>query len=172
MSAPQPPAPNERSKEPATEISIFVSAATAIVGTLVAFGIGINEAQGKELVGLIITLAAAAPIVAGMWTRQRVYSPATVHQLVHSEGAQFAPLLSRKAKYTAVILGAFVAALGVEIWFAADKDAETPTLTDLITSVSPFEVTAGVVGGLAVWLLIHFWERRDRRKTVGAATQP
>lgn len=173
MSTPQPPAPNERAKEPAAEIGIYVSAAMAIIGVLVTFGIGIDEVQGKAIVGAVAALATLAPIVSALWTRRRVYSPATVAQLVHGPRAarlaQFAPLLSRKAKYTAVILAAFALALGVEVWFAVDADGDTPPLTDLIVSNIPRELSVGAIGGLACWLAIHLWERYDRRKALGSS---
>ncbi len=70
------------SREPARAVGSVVAVATALVGVLVAFGVGINDTQARAVVALVIALGAAAPFIAGMLIRNRVYSPATVAKML------------------------------------------------------------------------------------------
>ena len=55
-------------------------------------------------------------------------------------------------------------AIVTECWFAWDGDPETEPWTELIVGYIPGEVTALALGGLFLWLLVHFgtryWKRR------------
>jgi len=66
-----------------------------------------------------------------------------------------------------LFLGVTAAAVGLELWASFDGDPDTEPWTDLIVAYVPGEVTALVIGGLAVWLAIHFWIRYARRRRKG-----
>jgi len=51
---------------------------TALIGTLVVFGVDMNDAQTAALVGLVASAIALGPMVSGWFTRREVYAPATV----------------------------------------------------------------------------------------------
>ena len=57
-------------------------------------------------------------------------------------------------------------AIVTECWFAWDGDPETEPWTELIVQYIPDEVTMLAIGGLFLWLLVHFgkryWKRRQR----------
>lgn len=64
-------------------------------------------------------------------------------------------------------LGATAAVLGWELFASWDGDADTSPWTDLIVTYIPGEVTAAILGGLIVWLPVHFglrywWKARKR----------
>lgn len=80
MSIPVPPAPDEQSKEPARKIGAVVSVATAAIGAAVVFGA--DKEQADSMLALVAVLAAAAPLVASLWIRRKVFSPATVAELL------------------------------------------------------------------------------------------
>lgn len=87
---PDPP-PDRTSREPAMAVAGYtalVTATTAIVGLLLAFGIGVTEQQGNAIVGAVVALAALAPLVSGWFTRSRVYAPATVATMIDQTVAQ------------------------------------------------------------------------------------
>ena len=77
---PDPP-PDRESKEPAMKVAGYTTLgtfATALLGTLVAFGVDMNPVQQAALLGLVGAALAAAPMVSGWYTRSQVYAPATV----------------------------------------------------------------------------------------------
>lgn len=89
-SVPDPP-PDPTSKEPAMKVAGYTAAATAataIVGLLLAFGIGVTEAQGNAIIGAVFALTALAPVVSGLVTRGRVYAPATVAKMIDATVAK------------------------------------------------------------------------------------
>ncbi len=74
--------------------------------------------------------------------------------------------MSAKLKYTLVMLGAVLAALGVEVWFAFDRNESTPPITDIVVANVPREITVAFIVGLCGWLLVHFNERYKRKEDV------
>lgn len=88
-----PPPPDRTSEEPAMKvggITAATTAVTAIIGALVAFGIGVTPQQSAALVAAVIALAALAPLVSGWFTRNRVYAPATVAGMIDKKDAEIA----------------------------------------------------------------------------------
>ena len=69
-------------------------------------------------------------------------------------------------RYRLPFLGFTALAIVTECWFAWDGDAETEPWTELIVAYIPDEVTMLAIGGLSLWLLVHFgkryWKRRSR----------
>lgn len=63
-------------------ITALATATAAVIGVLLAFGVGVSEAQGNAIVGAVIALAALAPLVSGWFTRRQVYAPATVAKML------------------------------------------------------------------------------------------
>lgn len=57
-------------------------------------------------------------------------------------------------------------AIVTECWFAWDGNPQTEPWTELIVTYIPDEVTMLAIGGLSLWLLVHFgkryWKRRSR----------
>lgn len=60
-------------------------------------------------------------------------------------------------------LGATVGVLGWEIFASWDGNAGTSPWTDLIVTYVPGEFTAAILGGLIVWLPMHFGLRYYRK---------
>lgn len=71
--------PARPATEPVFNRGLVVAAVTALLALLVAFGVPIDDAQQTAILGFI---AAAAPIVAAVWARRSVDSPATVARKV------------------------------------------------------------------------------------------
>lgn len=76
--------------------------------------------------------------------------------------------MSRRAAWRAVFLGLTVFVLGMEVWASADGDPETEPWTDLIIQYIPGEVAAVLIGGLMLWLPVHFGIRYWRRHRTDA----
>lgn len=76
--------------------------------------------------------------------------------------------MSRRAAWRAVFLGLTVFVLGMEVWASADGDPETEPWTDLIIQYIPGEVAAVLIGGLMLWLPVHFGLRYWRRHRTDA----
>lgn len=70
-------------------------------------------------------------------------------------------------RWRIAFLGLTAVVLGMEIWASADGDADTDPWTDLIVRHIPGELTALAIGGLMVWLGVHFGLRywRKHRRT-------
>jgi len=64
---------------------------------------------------------------------------------------------------SAWFLGATAAVLGWELFASWDGDTGTSPWTDLIVTYIPGEVTAAILGGLIVWLPVHFGLRYYRK---------
>ena len=75
--------------------------------------------------------------------------------------------MSRRTAWRAVFLGLTALVLGMEVWASVDGDPETDPWTDLIVQYIPGEVTAVLIGGLALWLPVHFGLRYWRRHKAG-----
>jgi len=60
-------------------------------------------------------------------------------------------------------LGATAAVLGWELFASWDDDMGTSPWTDMIVTYIPGEVTAAILGGLLVWLPVHFGLRYYQR---------
>lgn len=83
MSISLPPAPDETSKEPALKAGLVVGFVGAVIATGVAFGLKLTPEQSTALIGLATF---AAPVVSAIWTRRKVFSPATVAELLRKYG--------------------------------------------------------------------------------------
>ncbi len=84
MSTPLPPAIDEpQPAEPALKIGAIVSVITALVGAAVVFGA--DKEQADNLLAIVAGLAAAVPLITAAWTRLRVWSPASVAELLKRE---------------------------------------------------------------------------------------
>jgi hypothetical protein len=72
---------------------------------------------------------------------------------------------------SAGFLGATAAVLGWELFASWDGDTGTSPWTDLIVAYLPGEVTAAILGGLIVWLPVHFgiryWRKAQGRQDGG-----
>lgn len=55
-------------------------------------------------------------------------------------------------------------ALVMELVASFDGNDQTDPWTDLIVSYIPMEITAVAIGGLALWLVVHFGIRYRRRR--------
>ena len=89
---PDPP-PDKNSKEPAMKVAGYTTIgtfATALVLTLVAFGVDMSPAQQAALLGLVGSALTLAPLVSGWFTRREVYAPATVAGMLKEAHAQTA----------------------------------------------------------------------------------
>lgn len=69
----------------------------------------------------------------------------------------------RRLYWLITFLGITAVAIGMELWASFDGDPNTDPWTDLIVRYIPWEVTAVLVGGLALWLPLHFGWRYWRR---------
>ena len=72
--------------EPAVILGAVTDLVTAIIAVLVAFGVNVSADQRDAVLALVVALAGLAPLVSGLLTRQRVFSPATVEELTAPEG--------------------------------------------------------------------------------------
>lgn len=66
-------------REPATIIASITGAATAIIALVVAFGLDLSTDQQTAILGVV---AVAAPLIAGVVIRSKVFAPATVADIV------------------------------------------------------------------------------------------
>lgn len=66
------------SQEPAALVGTITGLAAAILTALIAFGVDLDQTQHDALLGLV---AVAAPIIAGIVIRGKVYSPETVERM-------------------------------------------------------------------------------------------
>jgi hypothetical protein len=81
ISAVPDPPPDRESREPAMKVAGYTAIgtfATALIGTLVAFGVDMSPVQQAAVLGLVGAALAVAPLVSGWFTRGEVYAPATV----------------------------------------------------------------------------------------------
>lgn len=74
-----PPDPNTSSTEPLVSVGTVTAAGTAVLSLAVALGLPVDDGQKAVILGF---LAFAAPLVVALWGRRRVYSPASVAQLL------------------------------------------------------------------------------------------
>jgi Zn-dependent alcohol dehydrogenase len=68
--------------EPAQLVAYLTSIVTAGIALAVAFGFELTEDQTAAILGAV---AVGAPIVAGLITRSKVYSPATVEGIANQQ---------------------------------------------------------------------------------------
>ena len=90
MSIPVPTPEEAKQTEPALKTAVVASVSTLVVsfiGLLVAFGVGITKEQGAAILAAVVALLAAAPLVSGWFTRQRVWAPATVAKALAEQRA-------------------------------------------------------------------------------------
>lgn len=69
------------STEPAAIIGAITGLVTAVLALIVAFGIDLDTSQQAAILGLV---AALAPIIAGIITRQAVFSPQTTQRIANA----------------------------------------------------------------------------------------
>lgn len=69
--------------EPSVIVGTVTAFVTALIGLLVAFGLDITEDQKNAILGMTAVLA---PIIAAVIIRGKVFSPATVDQMVPPPG--------------------------------------------------------------------------------------
>lgn len=79
--------------------------------------------------------------------------------------------MSRRAIFTTVFLGVTAVALIMECWASWDSNPDTVPWTYLIVDHIPGEITAVALGGLMLWLLVHFalryWHKAQRQRRSG-----
>ncbi len=66
-------------REPAAIVASVTGAATAIIALVVAFGLDLTADQQTAILGVV---AVAAPLIAGVVIRSKVFAPATVADIV------------------------------------------------------------------------------------------
>lgn len=71
--------------------------------------------------------------------------------------------MTRRGWWRTSFLTATALALGMEVWASADGDPTTDPWTDLLVTYVSGEVTAAAIGGLSLWLGVHFWRRYARK---------
>lgn len=59
----------------------------------------------------------------------------------------------------------------MELWASFDGNPATDPWTDLIVAYIPMEITALAVGGLSLWLAVHFGLRYWRRRKANTDRQ-
>jgi len=68
--------------EPLVTVGTVTALAAAVIGTVVAFGVHLNDVQ----TGAVLTLVGViAPLVVAIWGRAKVYSPKTVREMMNPE---------------------------------------------------------------------------------------
>lgn len=71
-----------------------------------------------------------------------------------------------RARWRWLFLSITALAIGLELFAALDGNPDTESWTILIVTYIPFEVTFLILGGLSVWLFVHFgawyWRRRKQ----------
>ena len=80
MATPKPVPTSGMATEPAAIIGTITAIVTALIAFAVAFGIDLSDDQQAALLGLV---AALAPIVAALLTRQKVYSTASTQKIAN-----------------------------------------------------------------------------------------
>lgn len=74
--------------------------------------------------------------------------------------------MSRRGWWRTSFLAVTALALGMEIFASADGDEQTDPWTDMIVTYVPGEVTTAAIGGLTLWLMVHFGKRYlNKRKS-------
>lgn len=66
--------------EPATIVGTITAAATAVIALLVAFGMDLTDEQQQAILGVV---AVAAPVIAAVVIRGKVYAPKTAQEVVN-----------------------------------------------------------------------------------------
>lgn len=70
-------------------------------------------------------------------------------------------------RWRVAFLGVTALAIVLELVASFDGNPNTDPWTDLIVAYVPGEVTAVVLGGLCLWLLVHFGLRYWRKHQAG-----
>lgn len=71
---------NAMATEPATIVGTITAAATAVIALLVAFGMDLTDEQQQAILGVV---AVAAPVIAAVVIRGKVYAPKTAQEVVN-----------------------------------------------------------------------------------------
>jgi anti-sigma-K factor RskA len=69
----------------------------------------------------------------------------------------------RRNWWRTAFLSVTAVAILMELWASFDRNPETDPWTDLIVAYIPMEITALAIGGLALWLVVHFGLRYWRK---------
>jgi hypothetical protein len=74
--------------------------------------------------------------------------------------------MSPATRWRIAFLGLTGLVIGMELFAACDGSADTEPWTTLVVRHIPGEVTAALIGGLSLWLVVHFAVayRRKRRR--------
>ncbi|MFD0558142.1 hypothetical protein FB566_3437 [Stackebrandtia endophytica] len=90
--------------------------------------------------------------------------------------------MTKRAWWSVAFLGLTGVVIGMEVWASVDSDPETVPWTDYIVQYIPVEISALLIGGLSLWLVIHFgrryWRKHNQKSTdeppsdVGTAEAP
>lgn len=72
--------------------------------------------------------------------------------------------MTKRQVWQAAFLGATGLAVGMELWAVLDGSDDTEPWTALIVEHVPPEWTAAAVGGLSVWLGVHFYRAYRKRE--------
>jgi hypothetical protein len=79
--------------------------------------------------------------------------------------------MTKRTMWRVGFLGVTGLAIAAEIYSVVDGSDDTEPWTDLITKYIPGEVTGAAIGGLALWLAIHFGIRYWRKSQGDPAYQ-
>jgi len=71
--------------EPATIVGTITGIAAAVVTLVVVFGLALTVAQQAAILGLV---AVVAPVLSGIITRSKVYSPDSAARIAQEAGAR------------------------------------------------------------------------------------
>lgn len=71
--------------------------------------------------------------------------------------------MSKRSAWRWAFLSLTAVVLGMELWAGFDGSDQTDPWTDMIVTYVPGEVTAVAVGGLSLWLVVHFGLRYWRK---------
>lgn len=77
----------------------------------------------------------------------------------------------RRNAWRVAFLTVTAVAIVMELWASFDGDPTTDPWTDLIVTYIPMEITALAIGGLSLWLAVHFGLRYWRRHKARAGAQ-
>lgn len=79
--------------------------------------------------------------------------------------------MTRKAWWTIGFLGITAVAIALEVFASFDGSPDTVPWTDYIVRYIPGEIAALLIGGLALWLVVHFGLRYYRKHKAAQAAK-
>jgi len=75
--------------------------------------------------------------------------------------------VSPRAAWRTVFLGLTALVIAMEVYASVDGNDDTRPWTEEIVDFVPGEVAAVGIGGLSLWLVVHFGLRYHRKHTAG-----